>query len=183
MSRLIRKSRSRASREVTDLASSLLATELMAPSEILWVISPWISDVPVIDNSTGDFEFFNDRGWRKIRLAECLATLASSGTSIVVGISDDPVNHHFIRNLKRECDSCGGSEGLTVYESNVADEHEKLIVGDGFALSGSMNFTFRGLFVRGETVQFQTELELVARMRSELLDQYPPRQPNERDSS
>ena len=33
-----------------DLLQMLFLSELLAPSRCLWLVSPWISDIPVIDN-------------------------------------------------------------------------------------------------------------------------------------
>ena len=40
MARQIFKGRARAEREVESLLQSILAAELLAPSEVLWIVSP-----------------------------------------------------------------------------------------------------------------------------------------------
>lgn len=43
-------------RILNDLMQNLLVTELLVPSRQLWVLSPWISDIDVIDNTAGQFK-------------------------------------------------------------------------------------------------------------------------------
>jgi hypothetical protein len=56
VNRVIRKSQARSSEEAARLLAALFATELVAPSTCLWLVSPWISNVPVIDNETATFD-------------------------------------------------------------------------------------------------------------------------------
>ena len=56
MNRVIYKARDQANQEVIRMLEALFVTELSSPSHCLWVVSPWISDVPLIDNATGDYE-------------------------------------------------------------------------------------------------------------------------------
>ena len=42
-------------RQVTDLLQTIFASEIVAPSSRLWIVSPWISDIPVVDNRANSF--------------------------------------------------------------------------------------------------------------------------------
>ena len=43
------------SRQLPDLLQTILVAELIAPSQCLWLVSPWISDIPVVDNTANTF--------------------------------------------------------------------------------------------------------------------------------
>ncbi len=43
-------------RHIPDLLQAIFVAELISPSRDIWIISPWISDIPVIDNQTNRFQ-------------------------------------------------------------------------------------------------------------------------------
>lgn len=100
MNRVIRKSKRNSASEAAELLSGLFAAELCAPSKCLWLVSPWISDVELIDNTAGSFDLLTRFGKRPIRLAEILVALAGGGTSIVVGTTSDRHNSWFAKRLR-----------------------------------------------------------------------------------
>src|SRR4051812_32087332 len=102
MSRVIRKSQSHSSGEAYSLLSTLLATELASPSRCLWLISPWITDLTLIDNSARTFSSVERWGARPVTLTEVLTTLALSGAFVVVGTTPDPHNHRFRERLESQ---------------------------------------------------------------------------------
>ena len=70
-----------------DVAESLqaaFASELIAPSRSIWIVSPWISDIQIIDNRAGGFDAVLDASWgqRQVRLAEILARCVALGTHL-----------------------------------------------------------------------------------------------------
>ena len=69
MSRIIRKSQTRSSTEAASLLASLFAAELICPSECLWLVSPWISDIQILDNQASGFDPLSRWGPRQVRLA------------------------------------------------------------------------------------------------------------------
>ena len=40
---------------IRDVLAGALLSELCSPSEEFWLASGWLSDVPVVDNATGQF--------------------------------------------------------------------------------------------------------------------------------
>ena len=40
--------------EIPDLLQTIFAALLLSPSRNLWLVSPWISDIPVLDNRTDE---------------------------------------------------------------------------------------------------------------------------------
>ena len=171
--RVIRKSRLAGLRDARTLLETLLAAECLRPSEVLWVVSPWISDIAVFDNRGGSFRYvFADAGERELRLSEVLLRLAEAGTSVIVAIRDDPHNAPFLAAL-----SAGGAPGHEIRVVTSAELHEKTLAGDDFVLSGSMNFTQAGLDWNEEQVTLDTDPETVAAARRDLRSRWGPAQP------
>ena len=95
MNRVIRKAQAHSSGEAFSLLAALMATELLQPSKCLWLISPWISDLILLDNSAGTYDALRRWGTRPVRLAEILATLLSSSATVVIATTPDPNNRRF----------------------------------------------------------------------------------------
>jgi phosphatidylserine/phosphatidylglycerophosphate/cardiolipin synthase-like enzyme len=168
--RVIRKSRLAGLRDARTLLEIVLAAECVEPSEVLWVISPWISDVPVFDNRGGSFRVvLADAGERDVRLSEVLVRLAENGSTVVVATRDDDKNAPFLAALANHTSDRGTIDVLT---SN--DLHEKTLAGDDFVLSGSMNFTQAGLDWNEEQVTLDTDPETVAAARRDLRSRWGP---------
>ena len=56
-------------------------------------------------------------------------------------------------------------DGLSIHVHLSDDLHEKGILADGFYLSGSMNFTFNGISLNEEAVQFTVNPSVIAENR------------------
>ena len=173
VNRVIRKSQSTSASAAADLLAGLFSTELCSPSTCLWLVSPWISNVELIDNSTGSFDALARFGRRRIRLAEVLVTLAEAGTHVVVGTTTDSHNTYFLQKLRLL------AEDLRLYEDKFtvsidASErlHTKALTGDDFALSGSMNITVNGIQIREELIDLRTEASYVAQARMDAYDRF-----------
>ena len=172
MSRVIRKSLQRSSTEAARLLAAVFTTELIAPSRCLWLVSPWISDIPMIDNRTDSFDVLRALGPREVRLSEVLTTLAEEGTTVVVGTTSDPTNLPFRQRLGRLFEEHGVSDRLVLDVDQTLALHEKAITGDDFVIAGSMNITNNGVFVREEFVELRTEREFVARSRMDAYERF-----------
>jgi hypothetical protein len=171
--RQIFKGRARAEREVENLLQSILAAELVLPSEVLWLVSPWVSDIGVIDNETGAFSGLEPSwGRRRITLVEALATMVRRGSHVVVATRSDDHNLRFIRKLEAAVESAGLSNRLLVRVDEEERLHEKGLVGDDYYLSGSMNFTYNGVRLHDEAVKFELAAESVAQARVNFRQNY-----------
>ncbi len=147
---------SRLSREIPDLLSSIFIAELITPSQCVWLVSPWISDIPVIDNTANTFLCLEPSWSRsRIRLSQVLTTLAEHGTTVHIATRPDSHNHSFLDTIKTRTDGrC---------HIHISEElHTKGILGDGYYLAGSMNFTFNGIMVNEEAVTYETSPEVIA---------------------
>jgi hypothetical protein len=165
-SRHIVKSAGRASIDVSEALANLLVAEILDHGSEFYVVSAWISDVPVVDNSAGTFSML-DSEWeeRWLYLSEVLVTLMKRGALVRVKTNDDPHNRAFLERLASRSGAAGAKERCQTRSD--PDAHSKGIVGKTFALRGSMNLTYRGLREREETVEIDVDTEGVATLRLE----------------
>lgn len=140
-----------------DLLQTLLVTELLSPSRRIWLVSPWISDIPVLDNSTGSLAAVAPSApSRHLRLSEVLSRLAESGSQVtVITRQGEPHNAHFLTAL--------GTLTNQVAMHEHPQLHAKVLASERFVLSGSMNFTNYGLGRNVERVTLDIDPETIRR--------------------
>lgn len=172
MNRKIRKSETHSRDEATRLLGSLFAIEITRPSSCIWIIAPWISDIPVLDNTAATFAPLNTEGVRKRSLSELLIYLGTQGTTIVIGTSDEPTNATFRNRLETGFELHGIEHRLHITVDFERRLHEKAIVADDFVLDGSMNFTFNGIELRGESLELHTDEDFVRQARMDAQDRF-----------
>jgi hypothetical protein len=172
VNRVIRKSQRASVSEAADLLAGLFSAELACPSKCLWLVSPWISDVELLDNTAGSFDALARFGRRRIRLAEILVALASRGTHLVVGTTTDDHNRRFLDRLKVLAEDLRAEHNLTISIDASDNLHTKALTGDDFSLAGSMNITFNGIQVREEFIDLRTDEAFVAQARMDAYDRF-----------
>jgi hypothetical protein len=172
VNRVIRKSQNASASEAADLLAGLFSAELSYPSKCLWLISPWISDVELLDNTTGSFDALARYGKRRIRLAEILVALASRGAHLVVGTTTDEHNTRFLDRFKTLSEDARVEDRLTISIDTSDNLHTKALTGDDFALAGSMNITFNGIQIREEFIDLRTDPAFVAQARMDAYDRF-----------
>lgn len=151
-------------REVLQL---IFAAELLSPSRCFWIVSPWLRDIPVIDNSSGAFSTLcPEFQTADIGLVTVLRELLNRGAQIVIATRPEAGNLQLLDSL-RDRQSSGN---LLLVER--AELHAKGIVGDRMALFGSMNFTFNGLERLTEMLVLQTTPDEVEKLRLTFKDEY-----------
>jgi hypothetical protein len=155
-------------RLLNDLLQNLLVAELLVPSAQLWILSPWISDIGVIDNTAGQFRSaLPGMPARPIRFTEVLIELARRGSSVRVIMRQHDRN---VLVQQRFNDAIGvGPHPSVLIRENL---HDKGMVGDRFHVHGSMNFTFFGQAVNEEGVTVTTDPDQIARARVEYQAKY-----------
>jgi len=158
--------------EAADLLAGLFSAELCSPSTCIWLVSPWISDVELVDNTAGGFDALARFGKRRIRLTEVLVTLADKGTHVVVGTATDAHNTRFLQRLQFLAEDLRVSDRLSVSIDPTENLHTKALTGDDFALAGSMNITFNGIQVREELIDLRTDESFVAQARMDAYDRF-----------
>ena len=149
-------------RQVPDLLQAIVTAELICPSPCLWLVSPWVSDIPVLDNRTNGFLAFEPRWARaQVSLSQVLGKLLELGTTVHVATRPDDHNSAFLDRMRRLAEP----DGLPLQLHSAEELHEKGILGDGFYLSGSMNFTFSGISLNEEAVHYSVDPGFVAENR------------------
>ncbi|MGW6442603.1 phospholipase D-like domain-containing protein DpdK [Lentzea sp. NPDC055074] len=172
MNRVIRKSRAQSSGEVLEMLGALFSAELVQPSRCLWLVSPWVSDVEILDNTSGTFTALTRFGHRPIRLVEVLVTLAAAGATIVVATTPDPNNDVFRRRLETFQKDIGISKKINVVVDRTGKLHTKALTGDDYVVAGSMNITYSGINLREEHVELHTDESYVAQARMDAFDRF-----------
>ena len=150
-----------------ELLQIVFAAELLAPSRSVWIVSPWLRDIPVLDNRSADFVSLDPRFPRGlVRIGAVLASLLERGTQIVIATRPDQQSREVVGALRSAAPS-----GRLIYADR--DElHAKGIVGDSVALVGSMNFTHNGVERLTEMLAFNTDSERVSEIRLEFAREY-----------
>ncbi len=165
--RLILNTAARARNEVRELLELVFATELLRPSRCVWLVSAFLRDIPVLDNSGGAYVSLSpDLPRTQIRLSRLLSELASRGTHIVVASKPTPEGGEVGEEVQRVSD-----RNLITVTRRI-DLHVKGVVGDSYALTGSMNFTHNGIDKLDELVRFETSPAEVQKLRSEFHQHY-----------
>lgn len=145
--------------ELRDLLQAVFVSELIVPSRCVWLVSPWISDIPVIDNESNSFgQLAPDWPRGRITLCRLVAHMLESGSTVHIATRDVDHNFGFFAALEGI-----RSPQLHLHVSN--ELHEKGLLSDHYYLSGSMNFTFSGISLNEEVVHFITDPADVARNR------------------
>jgi hypothetical protein len=172
MNRVIRKAQTHSSDEASALLAALMATELLEPSRCLWLISPRISDLILLDNSAGTYDALRRWGPRPVRLAEILTTLLSCSATVVIGTMPDPSNRRFLDRLLGLAKDARDDDRLSVVEDERNVLSAQSIVADDFALVGSMNLTFTGVHLREEYLELSTDREFVSQARIDAFESF-----------
>jgi hypothetical protein len=173
--RQIFKSAATCPEEVRDLIQLLFACELLVPSRCVWLVSPWITDLAVIDNRDARFSALEPTwGARPIRLMEVLTRLADQGTVLRIAMrpaSSARANADIARKLADLKARLADPEQVNVIERE--DLHTNGLLGDDYFLAGSMNFTRSGVEVWDERVVLHTDRVQVLQAMLEMHGHYP----------
>ncbi len=146
------------SSRISDLLQNVLAAALLARPEHVYLVSAWVSDVTVLDNTAGRFSsLVPDLPETEIRLSEVLGELAKSGTEVHVLCWDSDHNYTFRDRLATRYSD------LPLQMRMRKHQHNKMLVLEGLAaVTGSMNFTWYGLNLNGEDVVLDLRPDVVA---------------------
>jgi phosphatidylserine/phosphatidylglycerophosphate/cardiolipin synthase-like enzyme len=154
-----------------EILQAIFGSELVAPSRCIWLVSPWLRDIPVLDNTLGTFESVApDLPRDEVRLSRALLELHERGTSIIIATRPEDAGNRQVYDAIRAGLPRGGSQRVTQIERS--ELHAKGFVGDRFALTGSMNLTFNGLANLTELLSFQTDAADVEGLRVTFAHEY-----------
>jgi phosphatidylserine/phosphatidylglycerophosphate/cardiolipin synthase-like enzyme len=168
--RRIFKTEATGSETIQELLQTMFAAEMLISSEQIWIVSPWISNVVLIDNRSGNFDSLNPEwGRREVRLADVLASLMNRGTMVNVVTRPDEHNLPFVTKVRDLAQQFGLEDRVTF---TMRDQlHTKGILLSRSLLLGSMNLTYNGMVINDEWVEFAVDQEGLARTRLEF-EQY-----------
>ena len=157
--------------ELADALQALFVSELLTPSTPLWIVTPWISDVVVIDNRAARFTgLLPEMPRRQIRLAETLVSQLQRGGALVIACRPDEHNRTFTEQLAERARDAG--VGHRLLHQYSADLHEKGVLTGQLLLSGSMNLTYNGLRRLEESILLTDDQDAVARARHAYEDRW-----------
>lgn len=150
--------------DIRDLLESLFAAELLNPGPEIWIVSPWVSDIPLLDNRAGAYSGL-ESSWPKryITLAELLAHALKANPTTVIRIvtRPDDTNIRVIERLRFLAELDGNGDRLRI-DNQRPELHTKGIATHSFALIGSMNLTYNGLSVLDEAVDLNIDPSRIA---------------------
>lgn len=148
---------------ITDLLTSALLSELCRPSSELWIVSGWVTDIPVLDNRHRQYDaVLGNIARSSLLFTEVLAELAVRGSHLHIALRSVAHNIPFRNRLEDRV----RPDRLHLYTS--ADLHEKIMVGDDWVMTGSMNFTWNGIQQSEESITYTFDNAAAAFERVEL---------------
>lgn len=144
--------------EIAALIQTIFASELIAPSLRIWLVSPWLRDVEVFDNRSGGFSSLEPE-WdgRMVRISELLAALVRRGAIVrLVSLANESEVPDALRQ------SLPSDLRTRVHHLGRGNLHVKGLLTSRSFLSGSMNFTNRGIKILDEMLTYHTEPDKLA---------------------
>lgn len=155
-SRTVQTESRRYSRQLIDALVSVLALELLVPSENIYLFSAWITDAPILDNSFGQFRpLLTESVGAELRLSAILTALAERGADIRLALRDDIINQPFLSLVRHP----------NIHVKQSPDLHMKILVSEHFCWHGSMNFTYSGIYRNPESITLTTDISHVNKAR------------------
>ncbi len=146
--------------EIRELLEGIFIAELMVPSERIWLVSPWISDIEILDNRSGQFSSLVPTwGLRRIRLSEVFGQMMTQSNLIIV-TRPDQHNNAFLQKVNDLSRAFDDADNLQIIKRNSL--HLKGFLGQDYYLSGSMNLTYNGVEVNHEGVSLDRSPEAIA---------------------
>jgi hypothetical protein len=165
----------RPNRDIAEALETLAIAELVHPGRRFVVVSPWISDFPIVDNRSGALSGL-DGAWgaTRLRLSDFLRALLRRGVEVYLACGDDASATDFVHRLEAGARQDGTEGSLVVRVSGLemarALEHEKALIAETWALHGSMNLTYRGVEVNGELVTISADPAHIAELATTMME-------------
>ncbi len=154
-------------RHLKEVLSAQVAGLLMKP-ELIWLVSPWVSDFPVLDNRTGDWDVLEPSwGNREISFMELLASAANSGCPLRLVTLNDGKSQGFISQLKNRL-----LDGVDCKYLASSSLHTKGLLTSCFFLKGSMNYTFHGANLNDEVLELTNDGTMISEALLEFEERY-----------
>lgn len=166
--RRIFKSQQTGVETIRELLQTMFVGEMLNSGGRIWIVSPWVSNVVLIDNRTGNFDALNPE-WsrREIRLIDVLLALMARGSKVQIVTRNLETNMPFINNFKELSDQHGLGDQMSITLNDLL--HTKGLLLSKSLLIGSMNLTYNGIEINDEWIQFSIDSEDIAKTRLEFL--------------
>jgi phosphatidylserine/phosphatidylglycerophosphate/cardiolipin synthase-like enzyme len=151
---------------IRELLQTMFVGEILLVGDKIWIVSPWVSNVVLIDNRSGNFDTLNPE-WsrREIRLIDVLIALMARGSHVVIVTRNLDTNTSFINAFKAMTEQYALESYMTIKIHDVL--HTKGILLSKSLLIGSMNLTYNGIEINDEWIQFSIDPEDIAKTRLE----------------
>lgn len=160
------------SRAIRYLLQSLFVLETVRPSKPLWLLSAWVTDAPVLDNSARQFAAIDPEwGAGPVALSGVLRTVLEHGGEVNIVTQPHDLNRPFVDQMRELRRQHAGRIRLLLQE----DFHDKGLIGDDYEVAGSMNFTRKGIEVNSEHLIYRTDPVVVAERHLELKERWKSR--------
>lgn len=164
--RRIFKTQATGAETLKELLQSMFVAEMLRPAGVVWIVSPWVSNVVLIDNRSGNFDALNPEwGRREVRLAEVLGALMNRGAQVRIVTRNDESNRNFLAKLREMAEQLDLLNHISITIHDPV--HTKGILLSASLLMGSMNLTYNGMVINDESIEFSTDREHIARTRLE----------------
>lgn len=135
-----------------DCLASIFIAETLKPSREIYLISPYLSNTPIMVNQYEQYtDLFPFAEQKTIYLSDILRTLAWKGST--VRLICDP-NRNETRKLLYDL------QGEIEFR-RLKNNHEKGLMTSSVYVHGSMNFTYYGIHINGEKVRITSEVSEV----------------------
>jgi len=156
--------------EIREMLEGIFVAELLVPSESIWLVSPWISDIDILDNRCGQFSSLVPT-WdlRRIRLSEIFSHIMGQSRVHIVARPDSH-NDAFLRKMDDLSRASDNGENLHVTTRETL--HLKGLLGEDYYLSGSMNLTYNGVEVNHEGISLDRSPKAIAEARIHFQENY-----------
>ncbi|MGW5054356.1 phospholipase D-like domain-containing protein DpdK [Actinokineospora sp. NPDC004072] len=171
--RLIHRSAASPARDIAECLEGLFLSELLDPGTRLFVVSPWMSDFPAIDNRQGSYvALVPDWPPGMINFSAVLRALLVRGVVVRLACGPGERESELVTRIERGADLDGTSANLSVHRlprDHRLFSHEKALVADTWAVYGSMNLTYSGVSMNGELITVTSDSASVAKVATELV--------------
>jgi len=138
--------------QLRDLLSSALSTLLLMEGKgrPIYISSPWISDFVLFQNNYHEFEaLFPDLADQiEIRFVDYLKRLARKFEVRIITTKNE-ISEAFLSNFPQM-----NFPPKVKYLFAKDEYHEKGLLAPSFYIEGSMNLTYRGVYVSGEKITY-----------------------------
>jgi hypothetical protein len=154
-------------RQFREVLGGVMAGLLLRP-EPIWLVSPWLSDFPVLDNCSGQWDAL-EPGWgsREVSFNEVLARAINGGCRLRLVTRDDVYSRRFIQQL---------SDRLVAdqdFRYQLSDRvHTKGLLTKNCFLKGSMNYTWSGTNRNDEHVMLTNNPQIISEALLEFEEYY-----------